>query len=49
MSHLTSEPEVALRGVNLKQLMGEAANEVGGKLLLDFNDTGSERIQVLLE
>ncbi|VVB03219.1 unnamed protein product [Arabis nemorensis] len=39
----------ALGGVNLKQLMDDAADEVGGKLLLDFKDTGGDRIQVFLE
>lgn len=40
---------VALGGVNLKQLMDDAADEVGGKLLLDFKDTAGDRIQVFLE
>lgn len=39
----------ALGGVNLRQLMDDAADEVGGKLLLDFKDTGGDRIQVFLE
>ncbi|KAL1191150.1 Carboxyvinyl-carboxyphosphonate phosphorylmutase [Cardamine amara subsp. amara] len=39
----------ALGGVNLKQLMDNAADEVGGKLLLDFKDSGGDRIQVFLE
>ncbi|ESQ38934.1 hypothetical protein EUTSA_v10001429mg [Eutrema salsugineum] len=39
----------ALGGVNLKQLLDDAADEVGGKLLLDFKDTGGDRIQVFLE
>ncbi|KAF7837105.1 2,3-dimethylmalate lyase isoform X1 [Senna tora] len=39
----------ALGGVNLKELLDDAAEEVGGKLLLDFNDTGGDRIQVFLE
>ncbi|KAJ4906552.1 Phosphoenolpyruvate carboxylase family protein [Raphanus sativus] len=39
----------ALGGVNLKQLMDDAADEVGGKLLLDFKDTAGDRIQVFLE
>ncbi|XP_010508461.1 PREDICTED: uncharacterized protein LOC104785035 isoform X2 [Camelina sativa] len=39
----------ALGGVNLKQLMDNAADEVGGKLLLDFKDTAGDRIQVFLE
>lgn len=29
--------------------MDDAADEVGGKLLLDFKDTGGDRIQVFLE
>lgn len=39
----------ALGGVNLKELLNDAAEEVGGKLLLDFNDTVGDRIQVFLE
>ncbi|AEC10220.1 unnamed protein product [Arabidopsis thaliana] len=39
----------ALGGVNLKQLMDDAADEVGGKILLDFKDTAGDRIQVFLE
>ncbi|KAG5530946.1 hypothetical protein RHGRI_025777 [Rhododendron griersonianum] len=39
----------ALVGVNIKALMDDAALEVGGKQLLDFNDTGGDRIQVFLE
>ncbi|CAA7050437.1 unnamed protein product [Microthlaspi erraticum] len=39
----------ALGGVNLRQLMDDATDEVGGKLLLDFKDTGGDRIQVFLE
>ncbi|KAJ9189052.1 hypothetical protein P3X46_000391 [Hevea brasiliensis] len=39
----------ALGGVNIKELLDDAAGEVGGKLLLDFNDTMGDRIQVLLE
>ncbi|KAJ0262544.1 Uncharacterized protein HA466_0054510 [Hirschfeldia incana] len=39
----------ALGGVNLRQLMDDAADEVGGKLLLDFKDTAGDRIQVFLE
>ncbi|KAL5849165.1 hypothetical protein ACOSQ4_007178 [Xanthoceras sorbifolium] len=39
----------ALGGVNLKALLNDAADEVGGKLLLDFNDTIGDRIQVFLE
>ncbi|XP_010515447.1 PREDICTED: uncharacterized protein LOC104791295 isoform X2 [Camelina sativa] len=39
----------ALGGVNLKQLMDNAVDEVGGKLLLDFKDSAGDRIQVFLE
>ncbi|KAI9115146.1 hypothetical protein K1719_014159 [Acacia pycnantha] len=39
----------ALGGVNLKELLNDAAEEVGGKQLLDFNDTVGDRIQVFLE
>ncbi|PRQ37984.1 hypothetical protein RchiOBHm_Chr4g0408761 [Rosa chinensis] len=39
----------ALRGVNIKELLNEAADEMGGKQLLDFNDTMGDRIQVFLE
>ncbi|CAH2058243.1 unnamed protein product [Thlaspi arvense] len=39
----------ALGGVDLKQLMEDAADEVGGILLLDFEDTNGDRIQVFLE
>ncbi|XP_061969794.1 uncharacterized protein LOC133692700 [Populus nigra] len=39
----------ALGGVNIKGLLDDAAEEVGGKLLLDFNDTVGDRIQVFLE
>ncbi|EOY04944.1 Phosphoenolpyruvate carboxylase family protein isoform 1 [Theobroma cacao] len=39
----------ALGGVNIKALLDDAAEEVGGKLLLDFNDTMGDRIQVFLE
>ncbi|KAK2641751.1 hypothetical protein Ddye_023514 [Dipteronia dyeriana] len=39
----------ALGGVNLKALLDDAADEVGGKLLLDFKDTIGDRIQVFLE
>ncbi|OAY37615.1 2,3-dimethylmalate lyase isoform X2 [Manihot esculenta] len=39
----------ALGGVNIKELLDDAAGEVGGKLLLDFNDTIGDRIQVFLE
>lgn len=40
---------IALGGVNLKQLLNDAADEAGGKLLLDFNDTIGDRIKVFLE
>ncbi|KAL5542968.1 hypothetical protein UlMin_010678 [Ulmus minor] len=39
----------ALGGQNLKELLDDAADEVGGKVLLDFNDTMGDRIQVFLE
>ncbi|XVF37812.1 hypothetical protein REPUB_Repub20aG0043000 [Reevesia pubescens] len=39
----------ALGGVNIKELLDDAAEAVGGKLLLDFNDTMGDRIQVFLE
>lgn len=39
----------ALVGVNIKALLENAALGVGGKLLLDFNDTAGDRIQVFLE
>lgn len=39
----------ALIGVDLKALLDGAANEVGGKLLVDFYDTIGDRIQVFLE
>ncbi|KAK6930608.1 hypothetical protein RJ641_004702 [Dillenia turbinata] len=39
----------ALGGVNIKELLNDAAEEVGGKQLLDFNDTMGDRIQVFLE
>ncbi|XP_015901041.3 uncharacterized protein LOC107434131 isoform X1 [Ziziphus jujuba] len=39
----------ALGGVNIKALLDDAADEVGGKILLDFNDTMGDRIQVFLE
>ena len=39
----------ALGGVNIKELLDDAAYEVGGKVLLDFNDTMGDRIQVFLE
>ncbi|WCJ41472.1 Phosphoenolpyruvate carboxylase family protein [Euphorbia peplus] len=39
----------ALGGVNIKELLDDAAGEAGGKLLLDFNDTVGDRIQVFLE
>ncbi|CAA3009941.1 2,3-dimethylmalate lyase isoform X1 [Olea europaea subsp. europaea] len=39
----------ALGGINIKALLDDAASEVGGKQLLDFNDTMGDRIQVFLE
>nr|XP_043635807.1 2,3-dimethylmalate lyase isoform X2 [Erigeron canadensis] len=39
----------ALGGVNIKALLDDASFEVGGKLLLDFNDSMGDRIQVFLE
>ncbi|XP_050372031.1 uncharacterized protein LOC126789972 isoform X2 [Argentina anserina] len=39
----------ALGGVNIKELLNEAADEMGGKQLIDFNDTMGDRIQVFLE
>ncbi|OMO88057.1 Pyruvate/Phosphoenolpyruvate kinase [Corchorus capsularis] len=39
----------ALGGVNIKALLDDAAEELGGKLLLDFKDTMGDRIQVFLE
>ena len=39
----------ALGNVNIKSLLDGAALEEGGKLLLDFNDTMGDRIQVFLE
>ncbi|KAF4357891.1 hypothetical protein G4B88_027775 [Cannabis sativa] len=36
----------ALGGVNLKELLDDAAYEPGGKLLIDFNDTIGDRIQM---
>ncbi|XP_059632861.1 uncharacterized protein LOC132275402 isoform X2 [Cornus florida] len=39
----------ALGGVNIKELLDDAALEAGGKQLLDFNDTIGDRIQVFLE
>ena len=39
----------ALGGVNIKALLDDAALEVGGKILVDFNDSMGDRIQVFLE
>ncbi|PIN11748.1 Isocitrate lyase [Handroanthus impetiginosus] len=39
----------ALGGINIKALLDDAALEVGGKQLLDFNDAMGDRIQVFLE
>ncbi|KAD6455127.1 hypothetical protein E3N88_09833 [Mikania micrantha] len=38
-----------LGGVNLKAVLDDASYEVGGKLLLEFNDSRGDRIQVFLE
>lgn len=35
--------------MNIKELLDDAAEEVGGKLLLDFQDRMGDRIQVFLE
>ncbi|XP_057960081.1 uncharacterized protein LOC131152287 isoform X2 [Malania oleifera] len=40
---------LALGGVNLKALLDDAADETGGKVLLDFNDQTGDRIQIFLE
>lgn len=39
----------ALVGINMKELLDDAALEQGGKQLLDFNDSMGDRIQVFLE
>ncbi|KAG8369542.1 hypothetical protein BUALT_Bualt14G0024300 [Buddleja alternifolia] len=39
----------ALVGINIKELLDDAALEEGGKQLLDFNDSMGDRIQVFLE
>ena len=39
----------ALGGVNIKALLDDAADEVGGKLLWEFNDSMGDRIQIFLE
>ncbi|KAL0358456.1 UNVERIFIED_CONTAM: hypothetical protein Sangu_0695000 [Sesamum angustifolium] len=39
----------ALVGINIKELLDDAALEEGGKQLLDFNDAMGDRIQVFLE
>ncbi|KAL3007743.1 hypothetical protein AAZX31_08G351900 [Glycine max] len=39
----------ALGGINIKELLDDATEEVGGKLLLDFQDRMGDRIQVFLE
>lgn len=39
----------ALGGINIKELLDDAALEEGGKQLLDFNDTMGDRIQMFLE
>ena len=46
---LTCLWSTALGGVNIKELMDDAAGEVGGKLLLDFVDGMGDRIEVFLE
>ncbi|KAG5096279.1 hypothetical protein JHK84_051867 [Glycine max] len=39
----------ALGGLNIKELLDDVTEEVGGKLLLDFQDRMGDRIQVFLE
>lgn len=39
----------ALGGVNIKALLDDAALEEGGKLLLEFTDSGGDRTQLFLE
>lgn len=39
----------ALGGVNIKELLDDASEEIGGKQLLDFSDRMGDRIQVFLE
>ncbi|KAF6173998.1 hypothetical protein GIB67_039949 [Kingdonia uniflora] len=39
----------ALGGVNIKELLDNATGEPGGKLLLDFDDTMADRIQLFLD
>ncbi|XP_073048731.1 uncharacterized protein [Primulina eburnea] len=39
----------AFGGINMKELLDDAALEVGGKQLLDFKDRMGDRIQVFLE
>ncbi|KAL9687867.1 hypothetical protein QQ045_032275 [Rhodiola kirilowii] len=39
----------ALGGVNIKELLNNATEEMGGKLLLDFKDRMGDRIMVFLE
>ncbi|MED6143092.1 hypothetical protein PIB30_003370 [Stylosanthes scabra] len=39
----------ALAGINIKELMDNEVEEIGGKKLLDFSDSMDERIQVFLE
>ncbi|KAK9932649.1 hypothetical protein M0R45_019875 [Rubus argutus] len=39
----------ALGGANIKELLNEAVDGMGGKQLLDFNDTIGDRIQVFVE
>lgn len=46
---LTCFLSIALGGINIKELMDDAAGELGGKLLLDFVDGMGDRIEVFLE
>lgn len=39
----------ALGGVNIKALLDDATLKEGGTVLLDFNDSMGDRIQVILE
>ncbi|KAF6146863.1 hypothetical protein GIB67_018516 [Kingdonia uniflora] len=39
----------ALGGVNIKELLDNATGELGGKLLLDFDDTMGDMIQLFLD
>ncbi|KAG4923009.1 hypothetical protein JHK86_051822 [Glycine max] len=42
-------PFSALGGLNIKELLDDVTEEVGGKFLLDFQDRMGDRIQVFLE